>query len=187
MTNQSAHRGACVLSTCGQSLQQAIAAVGIHLRPVCVQDEQFLRDLYASTRWDELAPTGWPDDAKRTFLSQQWHAQSQYYGKHYAAADHLAIVHAGGARIGRLFVDWHDDVRLVDIALMAAWRGMGIGTIILEALCQQADQLRRPVIAHVETFNPARRLYERLGFVVEDDNQIYLRMRRKALALEATA
>lgn len=186
MIQESAREGGPGLSTLGKRLRQIVAAFDLDLRPVGTQDTDFLRELYASTRWDELAPTGWTDDSKRAFLTQQWGAQRQYYGQHYAQADHLVIVHGEGGRIGRLFIDACGDIRLVDISLSPAWRGRGLGTVLMETLCQQADQWQRPIIAHVETFNPARRLYERLGFVVEDDNQIYLRLRRAAAVPEVT-
>lgn len=174
------------VSALGKRLQQIVAAFDIDLRCVTPQDSDFLRELYASTRWEELAPTAWTDDSKRGFLAQQWTAQRQYYDQHYTRADHLVMDHRQGGRIGRLFIDAGAEIRLVDISLSPAWRGRGLGTRLLEALCRQADQLQRPIVAHVETFNPARRLYERLGFVIEDDNQIYLRLRRTAAVAETT-
>ncbi|MBS7780098.1 GNAT family N-acetyltransferase [Acidovorax sp. CCYZU-2555] len=174
------------VSALGKHLRKIVAAFDVELRCVTPQDSDFLCELYASTRWEELAPTAWTDDSKRGFLAQQWAAQRQYYDQHYTRADHLIMVHRQGGRIGRLFIDAGAEIRLVDISLSPAWRGRGLGTLLLQALCRQADQLQRPVVAHVETFNPARRLYERLGFVIEDDNQIYLRLRRIAAVPEPT-
>lgn len=172
------------LSRLAGQLRQAARGLGLELRGVDVRDADFLRELYTSTRWDELATTGWPDDGKHAFLAQQWDAQRQYYGKHYAQADNLVLEHDEAGPIGRLVIHSGADLRLVDIALVPAWRGHGLGTGLLQMLCAQADQLRLPIVAHVETFNPARRLYARLGFHVEDDNQIYLRMRRLAAVQE---
>ncbi len=188
MTTQDALiTGGPAFSEAALQLRTATRPWGMDLRPVNSHDLEFLRELYASTRWNELSPTGWPDESKHAFLAQQWDAQRQYYARHYPLSDNLIIAHREGGRIGRLFLDWADEIRLVDIALAPAWRGRGLGTRLLELLCQQADRGQRPVVAHVETFNPARRLYARLGFAIEDNNQIYLRMRRAAAALEATA
>lgn len=175
------------LSSLAGQLRQAAAGLALELRCVTAQDADFLRELYASTRWEELAPTGWPDEAKHAFLAQQWQAQRSYYDQHHAQADQLLITHAEAGSIGRLIVHCSSEIRLVDIALIPAWRGRGLGSGLLERLCAQADRLQRPILAHVETFNPARRLYARLGFCIEDDNQIYLRMRRAAAAPEPIA
>lgn len=186
MTQDSVPATAPALSRLAGQLRQAARGLSLDLRGVAAQDADFLRDLYASTRWDELAPTGWPEPHKREFLAQQWEAQRHYYGKHYAEADNLVIEHGQAGPIGRLVLHCGADLRLVDIALLPAWRGHGLGTGLLQMLCAQADQLQMPIVAHVETFNPAQRLYARLGFCVEDDNQIYLRMRRTAALLETT-
>ena len=57
----------------------------------------------------------------------------------------------------------------MDIALLPEYRGRGIGTALLEELLVEADATGRRVTIHVERFNPARRLYERLGFVEAGD------------------
>jgi ribosomal protein S18 acetylase RimI-like enzyme len=69
---------------------------------------------------------------------------------------------------GRLWLDEGDDrLHILDIALLPAWRGRGLGTRCLQALAEAAGQ--RPLSIHVEIHNPARRLYERLGFVAEGE------------------
>ena len=50
-----------------------------------------------------------------------------------------------------------------DIALLPAWRGRGLGGRCLQALVDQG----RALGIQVELHNPARRLYERLGFVAD--------------------
>ena len=187
MTRDAAPTGAPALSALAGQLRQVAAGLAIELRCTTAQDADFLRDLYTCSRWEELAPTGWPDDSKRAFLTQQWQAQRQYYGQHYAGADNLVIERGETGAIGRIVIHQGGaDLRLVDIALVPAWRGQGLGTGLLQALCTLADQLQQPIVAHVETFNPAQRLYARLGFRAEDNNQIYVRMRRAAAVLETT-
>jgi ribosomal protein S18 acetylase RimI-like enzyme len=47
----------------------------------------------------------------------------------------------------------------------AEWRGRGIGGALLTALCDAARREGAPALSlSVELDNPARRLYERLGF-----------------------
>ena len=50
----------------------------------------------------------------------------------------------------------------------------------MDALLAYADRLGRPVSLHVEPFNPARRLYERLGFRVIETRGLYELMVRES-------
>jgi ribosomal protein S18 acetylase RimI-like enzyme len=63
------------------------------------------------------------------------------------------------------------------IAVLPAYRGKGVGTQLLTELLRMAATQYRAVSLSVWKENPARRLYERLGFVVvqEDDNTLTMR------------
>lgn len=150
------------------------------LRPITEADLCFLRQLYATTRADEMASTGWDQPAIDAFLAQQFAAQHQYYQEHYHDAQFSLICHRGQA-IGRLYVFRGPSVfNLIDIALLPEWRGRGIGTRYLEALTREADEAGKTVRLFVEAANPARHLYDRFGFVVTGDNRVYLQMQRGA-------
>ena len=150
---------------------------GITLRPQTDADLEFAAALYAGTREEELRPVPWPDDVKSVFLRSQFEAQWAHYSKHYHDADFM-IVERGGERIGRLYV-WRgaDDVRIVDIALVAEARGNGIGGALLREVMDEAARSGKTASIHVERFNPALHLYERLGFEHVDEHGVYYLMR----------
>ena len=151
-----------------------VAPAGLAVRPRTPADTEFFAALYASTRAAELAPVPWPDDAKRAFLRSQFEAQTRHYDLHYADAEFL-VIERDGQPIGRLILFWGErDLRVVDIALIPACCGLGLGTALLRAVQAQATG---SVSIHVERFNPALRLYQRLGFVHEEDTGVYYRMR----------
>ncbi len=52
----------------------------------------------------------------------------------------------------------------VSVALLPEYRGMGVGTTLLEELIHAASALYPAISLSVSPGNPARRLYERLGF-----------------------
>jgi GNAT superfamily N-acetyltransferase len=80
-------------------------------------------------------------------------------------------------RCGRLTVDRRPtEIRIVDIALLSAHRGAGVGTLLLRRLIDEAAGSRRKVSIHVEFHNPARRLYTRLGFVPVAEHGTHLLM-----------
>ncbi|MCJ1886619.1 GNAT family N-acetyltransferase [Pseudomonas sp. LA21] len=152
----------------------------LNLRPFREADLCFLRRLYATTRVDEMASTGWSQLAIDAFLAQQFDAQHRYYQEHYQDAQFSLICHQGQP-VGRLYVfRGPSTFNLIDIALLPEWRGHGIGTHYLKALIDEADQAGTAIRLFVEAANPARRLYDRFGFVVCGDNRAYLQMQRGA-------
>lgn len=156
----------------------AAAAFGISYRPERDSDVPFLAALHASARGQEFAGLGWPPEMLAAFLGQQFDAQHRHYRASYPAAEWL-IVEAGGGGVGRLAVERRDSsLHLIDIALMPERRGAGLGGAILADLIAEADEQGLGVTLQVDAGNPARRLYERLGFRVLEEQLPYLRMER---------
>jgi ribosomal protein S18 acetylase RimI-like enzyme len=154
----------------------AAAAFDITYRPETDADLPFVAALYASTRADELAATGWPDEMRAAFLEQQHRAQHAHYRAVHPDGEWL-LVERGGAPVGRLYLAAQDDMLLiVDISLLPAMRGTGLGTAILTDVLAAET---RPVQLHVERTNRARRLYERLGFVPVEEQTLRIRMVRQ--------
>ena len=151
---------------------EAAAAFGVSYRPEREEDLPFIADLYASTRAEEVALTGWPPEMQRAFLRQQHEAQHRHYRSVYPEAEWL-VIEREGEPIGRLYLrDDSGKTNVVDISLVPAARGRGLGAAIMRDILSMA----RPVLIHVEKYNPARRLYLRLGFVPVDDLGVYDRM-----------
>jgi ribosomal protein S18 acetylase RimI-like enzyme len=146
------------------------------LRPVGPDDEPFLVSVYASTRADELAPVPWTDEQKAAFVAHQFAAQSAHYAEHYTGlSSHVILV--DGQPAGRLLVArWAEEIRIVDIALLPAFRGRGTGTALLRDLMAEARDAGKTLSIHVEINNPALSLYRRLGFRPAADEGIYVRM-----------
>jgi ribosomal protein S18 acetylase RimI-like enzyme len=152
----------------------------ITLHAVTDADTDFLRRVYASTRVAELAMTPWSDEQKEAFCRMQFDAQRSHYEKHYPAASH-DIIQRGSVAAGRLYVDrGESEILIVDIALLPEHRGAGIGTKLLRELQEEARAAGKTLSIHVEKFNPALRLYERLGFLVKEDTGVYLLMEWRA-------
>ena len=150
---------------------------GIALRPVEPRDEAFLRALYYSVREAELAATNWDERTKRAFTDSQFDLQDRWYRTQYEGAKLLVIEQAGEA-IGRIYLyESPSELRLMEIALVAARRNAGIGTALVEWLKELAAAKGRAVTLHVETFNRARALYARLGFAEVSAEGFYVQCR----------
>jgi ribosomal protein S18 acetylase RimI-like enzyme len=146
----------------------------ISLRPITLEDESFLASLYASTRAEELAQTNWSDEQKAMFCRMQFAAQTADYQKNYPDAS-FQIIERDGVAAGRLLVMRSDEkIHVIDIALMPEHRGAGIGTKLLRELQEEAKAAGKALTVYVERFNPARRLYDRLGFKQVEEKGVYL-------------
>lgn len=134
--------------------------------------------MYASTRVEELAPVPWTDQQKLEFLAMQFNAQHEHYRVHYAEAE-FSVVLVDGEPAGRLYLYRGErDLRLVDIALLPQFRGGGLGTRLIRDVLEEGDRTGKTVSIHVEVENPARRLYDRLGFVPAGETGVYVLMER---------
>jgi ribosomal protein S18 acetylase RimI-like enzyme len=149
----------------------------ITLRPAVDGDYDFMRLLYHAARAEEMQHFPFDEAQKAAFLDQQFAAQFEHYGIHYPTCERN-IIESDGQPIGRMWIDeWKDQIRLVDIAFMPEWRGSGLGTRLLRQLLDRGAAAGKPVTIHVEAFNPALRLYQRLGFQQVDTNGVHLLMR----------
>lgn len=161
--------------------ERAVTGVAppLTLREAGAADRELLFRVFASTRDEELAATGWNDQQIESFLRGQFEAQDRFYREHYDETTY-AVVEWEGEPVGRLYLArWPDEIRIMDVALLAAWRGRGLGTALLDAVIDEAEREEKRVSIHVERNNPARRLYERLGFRMAEDRGVYLFMVRE--------
>jgi ribosomal protein S18 acetylase RimI-like enzyme len=158
--------------------QPDLASVGdIVLRPVTAGDQLLLRRIYASSRDEEMAATGWSARRKTTFLESQFQAQQRHFSQQHPHA-HYRVLERQGQPIGRLYWQWNPgELHLIDIALLAPWRGQGLGTKVVVELQALAAREQSAVSLHVEVGNRAISLYERLGFVVTGHAGLHHRMR----------
>lgn len=145
----------------------------IQLRAETDKDLNFLFDVYASTREEELRSVPWDQNQLAQFLKMQFDAQRRSYRQTFPSAS-FDVIMRNGIDCGRLYVDLTDqETRIIDIAILPAHRGLGIGTFLIGRILSDANDSRRIVRIHVEKSNRALRLYERFGFKKIEDKQIY--------------
>ncbi|WP_105132121.1 GNAT family N-acetyltransferase [Burkholderia sp. BE12] len=130
----------------------------IHLRTASREDLPFLLTLRQLTMTEHLQRVGAPTD------------DEAHDRRIRANFDDAMIVCEGADAIGLLKVtraagEWH----VHQIQILPTRQGQGIGEAVLRALLTDAARERVPVSLSVLHGNPARRLYERLGFRVVSD------------------
>jgi len=140
------------------------------LRPISAADDDFLYRVYAGSRFKEMEMVPWDETSKMGFLQMQFAAQQSHYQAYFPRASHEIIL-AEGVPVGRLYVDRREtEIRILDIALLPAARGGGIGSHLLRDLMKEAEAAKKTLSIYVENTNPSLKLFQRLGFVGADDN-----------------
>lgn len=107
----------------------------------------------------------------QSLVTMQYRGRQMTYAAKYPEAVDSILIADDGTPVGRLLVDCRPDRwRIVDIVVLAAHRGRGLGTSVLEWCQLQCAAAGAELRLQVAPTNPARRLYERLGFrlVAED-------------------
>ncbi|HEX4961743.1 MAG TPA: GNAT family N-acetyltransferase [Thermoanaerobaculia bacterium] len=160
----------------------------VTFRPIAPDDMDFLLRVYHSTREEELAMVmDWTAEQKDAFVQQQFQAQHAWYQDHYQGAQ-FDVILVDGAAAGRLYVHRRNrEIRLVDITLLPEFRRTGIGTSLLKELLAEGEAAGKPVTIHVEVFNPAMQLYERLGFSPIEERGPYRLMEWKSPQLKTAS
>ncbi len=180
-------QGAPLSSETSTALAAAVDRSQIELVARKPEDAEFLFRVFASTRAEEVAQTGWPMEQQIQFLRMQFNAQTSGYAMQVPTAEN-SIIHFAGERAGRLIVErTATEVHLVDIALLPEFRNRGIGSLLMAELLAEAEQSGRRVRLYVERFNPALRWYERMGFVALNESPIYIEMTWRAAAAQSEA
>jgi len=140
------------------------------LRTATVADHEFLvRAHHTGLRPSIERTWGWDEVAQDAF-AREWLAGRD---------DDTQIVGVAGEDAGYLVLHrGRDPWYLSSIVLMPAFQGSGLGTALLGDLLEETDAAGMRVDLQVMKVNPARRLYERLGFAATDETEHHTLMRR---------
>jgi ribosomal protein S18 acetylase RimI-like enzyme len=149
----------------------------VQLRPVSESDNEFLLAVYGSTRADELAQVEWADNQQEMFLRWQFDLQRKEYDSRFPDAEYFVIV-VDQQPAGRIWVGSDDEqIRLLDIALLAEFQNRGVGTALVQRLMTRAEHEGKALRHMVFVLNNnAERFYERLGFKQIEDFGAYKHM-----------
>ncbi len=109
-------------------------------------------------------------DGLRPYVEALWGWNQREQEEHFDAAfaaERCCIVLVDGVDAGWIeVIEQPAEVYLAGIYLLDAVRRRGVGTAIVRDLSSFAAESGRPLTLQVLKNNPARRLYERLGFEV---------------------
>lgn len=149
----------------------------LKLRPVTVDDEDFLLSVYASSRADELAQVQWQEGQKEAFVKWQFDLQRREYDANFPDAQYSVILF-DERPAGRIWIDrGQKEIRLLDIVILPEFQNRGVGTALLGWLIAEAKAENKRLRHMVFALNhDAYRFYERLGFVEFEEVGAYKHM-----------
>jgi ribosomal protein S18 acetylase RimI-like enzyme len=148
----------------------------ITCRPAGPEDLDFLLALRITTMGPHHRKAGIPQTPEQ----QRARVLDQY--------DCAQVIEQRGVPIGLWkVVRSPDEWKVLQVQLLPSRQGRGIASDLLRTLLAEANAASVPVTLNVLKVNPARRLYERLGFQVVGENEHAYRMRNEGSpALEQT-
>lgn len=141
-----------------------------NLRTATDSDLEFLLDLRRRALGEYVIETWgrWDDARQRDYLIERLEQSL------------IQIVQCDGSDVGMFSVEERpDEVFLENVVLLPDWQNRGIGTRLVTGLQEKAREKGRPVRLEVLRVNPARRLYERLGFRVIQKTDVMFEMEWK--------
>jgi GNAT superfamily N-acetyltransferase len=159
------------LAAAGQSLEAIVSMlqnrpVPIELRPALDHDFEYCRRLYFDEmRWiiEELRLDR---TAQETSFRQQWNSTQ------------VRIIVLDGSDVGWVqTIRKNEELFVAQMFVDGRFQRKGIGTKVMKRLISEATAFNLAVRLNVVRINPARRLYERLGFRVthEDHRKFYMK------------
>ncbi|MCJ2185390.1 GNAT family N-acetyltransferase [Novosphingobium beihaiensis] len=142
---------------------------GVRLRAATTADAQLERSIHDANRQDLTLIDG-ETEFVRSVMDFQYRAKNDGHASAYPNA-HYYMIEKSGDVAGRLMIDFgHNEVHIVDITVLPAWHGQGIGTTVLQAMQKVAGSMAVPVTLSVKHHNyGAVKLYRQLGFLPDPD------------------
>jgi ribosomal protein S18 acetylase RimI-like enzyme len=140
------------------------------LRPATEADHDFLYRLHTATMKEYVTTLwGWDEAAQQRMFRERFNPALRQ------------VIVVDGQDAGALEVHWGEAEAFISNILIAPeFQRRGIGRAILKDILDEATARGLPVTLRVLRPNPARGLYERLGFVVTEETPERFYLRREA-------
>lgn len=144
------------------ALNGTMGLMRVTLRPATASDREFVESVYFETqRWIIERLFGWRGDDMEHRKFEEGYVEER-----------SEIIAVDGVDIGWLSVDREDtSIELEAIYLLRVAQNQGVGTTLIQAVVEEARAKRVPLTISTAKINPARSLYERLGFVVTAESE----------------
>jgi len=144
-----------------------IESSSFRLRAAGPGDEAFLYEMFVASREREFGPL--PAEMRDTIAREQFAILQNGVKTDHPDAQQFVVIAPNTSgdveiRVGMLLLAEHPDALwVIDLALDPAHRNRGFGSAILRSLMESCRRSGKIMKGSVTPYNPARRLYARLG------------------------
>lgn len=151
----------------------------LKFRGLEASDEPFRLELFVTSREREFSAL--PEVMQHMLVAQQYAGYISGMATTYPDARHLVFSLPQASETDRAagivsITDLGDHLQVIDLAVHPVFRNRGTGSLVLETVmehCRSTGQIMR---GSVTPYNPARRLYARLGIRELDAEHGYIRL-----------
>lgn len=138
------------------------------LKPASKGDIDFLVKLRKQTMSEHLDAAGW-------FMDDQGHLERVLIN-----FEDCYLIETDQETIGMVkYLKHADKIFIMQLQILAKYQSQGIGRKVVKYLIELAHNDSKHVELHVLKANPAKQLYERLGFAVYDEDKLEFHMTTK--------
>lgn len=155
------------------------ASLVFSLRPAEAADAVFLFEIFVASRERELGPV--PPEMRDTLARMQYRVHRNGLTAEFPDAEELIVLGARQSpeeapdRVGMIILAQRpEELWVVDMALYPDHRNQGLGAALLTSLMEKCRRSGRVLKGSVTPYNPARRLYARLGLTELDSGKGYI-------------
>jgi ribosomal protein S18 acetylase RimI-like enzyme len=123
------------------------------------------------------------DRTMRQFIIATWgrwdDERVQKESQEHSSSSNAQVIQVKEISVGVFFVDRYPTyIQLQQIYLLPEYQHQGIGTMLIKGLIAESVQLQIPVRLRVLVVNPAKNLYEQLGFIVTEETSEFFFMEK---------
>lgn len=162
-----------------------MSKIRITLRPVEAADEWMLRALFAESLRAQLRASALTLGEIELLIEMRFRERAAQ-SRSGDGELQQSVVLIDGVEVGYLVLDRRPgETRIVDVALLAAFRGRGFGSSLLRSLQREAAGAGRLMGLRVARDSAAQRLYRRLGFREVAADELHVEMAWEAEACSA--
>lgn len=140
-------------------------------RPAVSEDRSWLWELKCATMREYVAALyGWDEETQRERFEERFDPSR------------IRIIQVDGRDVGLLELEEREtDFFLSRIEILPSLQKGGIGSAVIGAIIAEAHGKKKSVRLQVLRSNPARRLYERLGFQLEAETATHFKMKKEPI------
>ncbi|HEU5011793.1 MAG TPA: GNAT family N-acetyltransferase [Roseiflexaceae bacterium] len=137
------------------------------------EDQEHLYQVYRSMRLAEVTAWGWTEQMGELFLHSQFDAQQRHFATEGQGFERRVILRDGEPAGSLVVARTSEMILLAFIAVLPQFYGLGTGTVLVNALMDEARRVNKPLVAHGLHGSRSKDFFAGLGFIDTGADELY--------------